>query len=62
MTMRPTCDEALQCFMKLMKNEWSQLTEADTRSKMIDPMFFNCLNWVESDCVREEHSGTGYVD
>jgi hypothetical protein len=60
--MRISCDEALRCFSDLMKNEWPRLSEADTRSKIIDPVFTKCLNWQEADFVREEHNGSGYVD
>lgn len=60
--MRISCDEALKRFSELMKNEWPKLSEADTRSKIIDQIFTKCLNWQESDFSREEHAGTGYVD
>lgn len=60
--MRLSCDDALNCFSQLMKTEWSKLTESDTRSKIIDPIFTKCLNWQENDIVREEHDTSGYVD
>ena len=60
--MRINPDEALENFKNLMKNEWLKLSEADTRSKIIDPMFTECLNWNENDFFREEHGDTGYVD
>ena len=60
--MRISCDEAVKCFSELMKTEWSKLSESDTRSKIIDPIFTKCLNWQETDIVREEHDDTGYVD
>jgi hypothetical protein len=60
--MRTSCDESLKCFSELAKNEWNHLSEADTRSKIIDPLFTKCLNWQESDFFREEHSDNGYLD
>lgn len=32
--MRISCDEGLERFAELMKNEWPRLSEADTRSKI----------------------------
>jgi D-lyxose ketol-isomerase len=60
--MRISCDEALKRFSELAENDWPKLTEADTRSKIIDPVFTQCLNWQETDFVREEHDSSGYVD
>lgn len=60
--MRISPDEALENFKKLMETEWLKLSEADTRSKIIDPVFTKCLNWNEKDFFREEHGDTGYVD
>jgi len=60
--MRISCDEGLKAFSALMKNEWPKLSEADTRSKIIDPLFTKCLNWQETDLLREEHDTSGYVD
>lgn len=61
--MRKSCDEALKCFSELVEQEWKGLSESDTRSKIIDPIFTECLNWEEkTDIKREEHSDSGYVD
>lgn len=60
--MRISPDEALTNLSNLMREEWASLSEADTRSKIIDPIFTKCLNWQETDFFREEHCDTGYVD
>jgi hypothetical protein len=60
--MRLSCDEGLKAFSELAKNEWPKLSEADTRSKIIDPLFTKCLNWQETDFLREEHDASGYLD
>jgi len=60
--MRISPDEALKNLNDLIKTEWKALSESDTRSKIIDPIFTKCLNWEEKDFVREEHSDTGFVD
>lgn len=60
--MRISPDEALKNFTELMKEQWISLSESDTRSKIIDPIFTKCLNWEETDFSREEHSDTGFVD
>lgn len=60
--MRISCDEGLKAFSALTRNEWPKLSEADTRSKIIDPVFRKCLNWQETDFLREEHDTSGYVD
>jgi KaiC/GvpD/RAD55 family RecA-like ATPase len=54
-------DEALFNFRKA-KLQWKGLSEADTRSKMIDEIFKGCLGWSESDIVREESVDGGFVD
>lgn len=60
--MRLSPDQALKKFEKLVKLDWQKLSEADTRSKIIDPIFIGCLNWQEDDIHREEASNTGFVD
>ncbi len=55
-------DEALIRFKELAKNEWSKLSESDTRSKIIDPLFKECLNWNEEDIKREDRTESGYID
>src|SRR3989338_3848610 len=57
-----TPDESLDRFKELLKKEWSKLSESDTRSKIIDPLFKECLNWDEDDITREEHTESGYID
>ena len=39
-----------------------KLTESDTRSKLIDPIFKKILGWGENDIRREEPVASGYVD
>ena len=39
-----------------------KLSEADTRSKLIDPVFVNVLNWSEVEIRRESRSTSGYSD
>jgi len=55
-------DEAFTIFKRLAKNEWSKLSESDTRSKIIDPLFKECLNWNEEDIIREKGTDSGYID
>ncbi|MGH0035229.1 MAG: hypothetical protein ACQGVK_09400 [Myxococcota bacterium] len=38
------------------------MTEADTRSKLIDPVFISVLGWTEAEIRREKQSPSGYVD
>jgi GTPase SAR1 family protein len=38
------------------------LSESDTRSKVIDNLIINVLGWSESDVIREKHSEAGYYD
>jgi KaiC/GvpD/RAD55 family RecA-like ATPase len=54
-------DEAYFNFKKA-KLQWKGLSEADTRCKMIDMIFKDCLGWSESDIVREERIDGGFVD
>ena len=54
-------DEAFFNFKKA-KLLWKGLSEADTRSKIIDEIFKGCLGWSESDIVREESIDGGFVD
>jgi hypothetical protein len=55
-------DTALSKFKELSKNLNKGLTEADTRAKLIDPVFKLCLGWVEEDICREPYSNPGYID
>jgi KaiC/GvpD/RAD55 family RecA-like ATPase len=56
------CDEALECLKELAKQYGKELTESDTRVKMIDPMFMTCLGWNEKDIDRERHVHEGFID
>ncbi|MEZ4370542.1 MAG: hypothetical protein R3B07_06945 [Polyangiaceae bacterium] len=39
------------------------MSEADVRSKLIDPLFVDCLGWPETQIRRERHTdGGGYID
>jgi len=38
------------------------LSELDTRAKIIDPLFIKCLGWTEKDIRREPHIHKGYID
>lgn len=60
--MRISPDQALKNLDQLAKKEWPPLSEADTRSKIIEPLFKQCLNWQENDFFREEPSTPGFVD
>lgn len=53
--------------MKVIKQRYNEfyktdITESDTRSKLIDFMFINILGWTESDISREEKVDSGYYD
>lgn len=55
-------DMALQRFKELKISVFAGLTESDTRAKMVDPIFKDCLGWKESDIARETHVHDGYLD
>lgn len=38
------------------------ISESDTRSKLIDNLFINVLGWTENDIIREGHVDSGYYD
>lgn len=38
------------------------ISESDTRSKIIDRLFIDVLGWEEIDIIREEHGDSGYYD
>lgn len=40
----------------------ADLSETDTRAKLIDPIFKDVLGWFESDIRREEPAADGYAD
>lgn len=56
------CDKALDRFRELKVHFEKDLSESDTRAKMIDPVFFECLGWTERDIRREPHVRPGYID
>lgn len=55
-------DDGLAKLRDLVQIVWPKLSEADTRAKLIDPLFRDCLGWDEKDIAREEHVHDGYVD
>jgi hypothetical protein len=56
-------DKAFEFFKKLAKNMTTTgLSETDSRVKVIDPIFKDCLGWSEDDIKREEHVHKGFVD
>src|SRR5437660_483565 len=46
----------------LMRAEDPELTETDTRVKLIDPLFKEVLGWTEADIRREEPAADGFAD
>jgi KaiC/GvpD/RAD55 family RecA-like ATPase/DNA-binding MarR family transcriptional regulator len=52
---------ALEYFKKAVIPAFQDLSESDSRCKIIDPIF-NCLGWTEKDITREEHVHEGYID
>lgn len=61
-----TCDQALERFndyqsqYESYKNE--DISESDTRSKLIDALLIGVLGWSEEDIRREGHVDSGYYD
>ena len=55
-------DEAFERFKKLVSTIGLPLSESDSRAKIIDPIFKDCLGWDEDDIKREEHVHRGFVD
>jgi hypothetical protein len=47
---------------RIFKLDDGQLSESDTRSKFIDPLFKEVLGWHESEIRRESPVSKGYVD
>ncbi|MBK8655209.1 MAG: hypothetical protein IPN20_15185 [Haliscomenobacter sp.] len=59
-------DQSKICFDKF-KTEYNDfilndMTEADTRSKLLDELFKTVLGWTEKDIDREGHTEEGYYD
>ncbi len=46
----------------LLTRHAGDLSEADTRAKLIDPIFKDVLGWSEQDVRREEPASEGYAD
>lgn len=61
-----TCDESKNKFSEFVKNyeriKSIDLSESDTRSKLIDKLLVDVLGWDEKDIVREGHVDSGYYD
>lgn len=61
-------DDAFLAFLRLREEanlfsyDSPDLTEADTRSKLIDPIFKVVLGWNEPEIRREEPAGPGFTD
>jgi hypothetical protein len=47
---------------ELSRYQADDISEADTRSKVIDSILIDVLGWSEDDIKREEHSDVGYYD
>lgn len=56
------CDQGIEKLGKLLKWVENDFTELDTRAKVIDPLFIECLGWNEEDIRRETHIHSGYLD
>ena len=53
---------ALRKFQQLKATIPLPLGESDTRAKIIDPLFKDCLGWAEEDIRRETHVNKGFLD
>lgn len=64
---RSPADRAYERFVALLETRAlltqgeRTLTEADTRAKLIDPLFKTVLGWSEAEIRREEPVAKGYV-
>jgi hypothetical protein len=47
---------------ELFTQDAPKLSEADTRAKLIDPLFKEVLGWTEAEIRREKPAGTGWAD
>ena len=56
------CDSALVRLDSLINQVWNDLSESDTRAKIIDPLFKEVLSWKEQDIIREPFVHSGYID
>jgi len=61
-----TLDKALKNYTELLEEfdnlKSIDITESDTRSKIIDKLLIDVLGWSETDITREEHGDSGYYD
>lgn len=61
-----TCDESKSKFEEFKKDFESlkslDISESDTRSKLIDRMLISVLGWDEKDIIREGRVDKGYFD
>jgi hypothetical protein len=55
-------DVGLKALEQLTSSVFAKLTESDTRAKMIDPIFKECLGWKEEDIRRETSVHKGFID
>jgi DNA-binding MarR family transcriptional regulator len=55
-------DLGLKALEQLSSSVFPKLAESDTRAKMIDPIFKECLGWKEEDIRRETSVHKGFVD
>jgi hypothetical protein len=55
-------DVALTALEQLTSSVFPKLRESDTRAKMIDPIFKECLGWKEEDIRRETSVHKGFID
>lgn len=53
---------ALRASGSLATHDAPDMSEADTRAKLIDPIFKDVLGWFESDICREEPAADGFAD
>jgi len=60
--MRISPDQALKNLERISKIDLDDPSEADTRSKIIDPILKECLNWQCDDIFRGEYAKPGFVD
>lgn len=67
-TGRSPADDAFATFLEMKEagalpnQDLSMLNEADTRAKIIDPIFKDVLGWPETEIRREQASHHGYSD
>jgi GTPase SAR1 family protein len=61
---KDTAYEKLNEFLsRITENYWDEITnEAETRKRIIDPIFSDVLAWPESDIHLESQAGTGFID